>query len=173
MDKNKFNDSLIDVMLDEQAWKELSGSFAWTESLLEKYRGKLDWKEVSSNNDIRWTPSLLEKFKNAVDWKVLSECADEDLLQPEIVERFKDRWDWGALSDNSDLPLETVERSPDRINWSALIRRYHSSDHPFTRAFFEKWADRIPAEEFKESTLWYDLVEEREKELKRRIMLEE
>ena len=35
MDKNRFNESLV----EEEARKELSGTFAWTETLLGKYRG--------------------------------------------------------------------------------------------------------------------------------------
>ena len=173
MEKTRFDGSLLDIMLEEEAWKNISRSEALTEAQLDKYRGKLDWEAVTSNPNMHWTPSLMERFKHSLDWGVLSATAGASLLVPEVIERFKDRWDWGALSENSDLPLETVEMYPDRINWSVLIRRYHSSDRPFTRAFFEKWADRIPAEEFKESTLWYDLVDEQEKELKRRLMLED
>ena len=34
------------ISMDE-AWKELSGNYNWSESLLEKYQDKVDWHEVS------------------------------------------------------------------------------------------------------------------------------
>ena len=45
----------------EEAWKELSSDFKWTESLLEKYQDKVDWQEVSENRDILWTIPMIQK----------------------------------------------------------------------------------------------------------------
>ena len=52
------------------AWKELSGRFNWSETLLEKYQDKLDWDEVSDNREIQWTIPMLEKFKERINWDV-------------------------------------------------------------------------------------------------------
>ena len=173
MEKTKFDRSLLDIMLEEEAWKNISRTGALSESQLEKYRSKLDWEAVTTNRNIHWTPSMLERFRRQIDWQQLSSYAEAELLVPEVVERFKDCWNWEALSGNSELPLETVERYADRINWSAFIRRYSNTNEPFTRAFVEKWADRIPADELKDSSLWYDLVTEKEKELTRQMFAEE
>lgn len=173
MEKTKFDNSLLDIMLEEEAWKNISRAGNLSESLLEKYRSELDWEAVTTNSSIHWTPSMLERFKRQIDWQQLSSYAEAELLVPEVVERFKDYWNWDALSENSNLPLETVERFPDRVNWSHIINRYSNENDRFTRAFLEKWADRIPAEKFKDSTLFYDLVLEKEKELIRRMFAED
>ena len=66
--KNLSNDFMAKV-LEDAAWKELSGDFAWNEQLLEKYKYKVEWKTISSNSNILWTVSMLEKFKNRIDWE--------------------------------------------------------------------------------------------------------
>jgi len=55
-------------VLEEKAWKELSGELPWTEQMLEKYKYKVDWKEISTNRIMVWTVPMLEKFKGRVDW---------------------------------------------------------------------------------------------------------
>ena len=47
--KNLSNDFMAKV-LEDAAWKELSGDFAWNEQLLEKYKDKVEWKTISSNS---------------------------------------------------------------------------------------------------------------------------
>lgn len=173
MEKTKFDETLIDSMLEQQAWKDLSGDFAWTEELLEKYRSRLDWERVTANQSINWTPSMLERFKHLIDWKEMSRTSMACLLLPEVVERFQDRWDWKELSSNGALPFETIEKMADRIDWGVLVRSSRYLDSPYTRAFLDKWADRIPVDSLVESNLWYDLVGEKVSEIQRRIMAEQ
>ena len=173
MEKTKFDNSLLDAMLEEEAWKNISRESKLTESLLEKYRSKLDWEAVTTNSNIHWTPAMLERFKYNIDWQQMSSWASADLLCPEIVGRYADRWDWKELSRNTELPLETIGLFADRLDWGELIERYNSSENPiFGRAFLETYADYIPADRLKDSTLWYALVEERGKELKRALFME-
>ena len=42
----------------EKAWEKLSEDFNWSESLLEKYQDKVDWRLVSENTSIQWTIPL-------------------------------------------------------------------------------------------------------------------
>lgn len=61
----KLSNEFMENILNDSAWKELSGDFQWTEQMLEKYKTKVDWKEISTNRNIVWTPAMLEKFKNS------------------------------------------------------------------------------------------------------------
>lgn len=169
MEKSKLNDSMVALLIEEEAWKDLSLDFPWTEEQLEKYRGKLDWERVSDNPNIKWTVSMLERFRRNIDWTELSNYADGDLLVPEIVERFEDEWDWKVLSGNSDLPFEVVAKYADRLDWSKLLR--FGSESLFTPEFLEMFQDYISADEFKDSGLWIAMVERKEQELKKQILL--
>ena len=71
MEKNNNDEGMLQ-MLTEEAWKYLSEDLEWTETLLEKYADKVDWKAISENRNVFWTVPMLKKFSKKVDWKVLS-----------------------------------------------------------------------------------------------------
>lgn len=107
-------------VLEEAAWKELSSEFAWNEQLLEKYKDKVVWKEISDNGNILWTVSMIEKFKSKVDWEELSGSDNEHLFTVENLERYKDYWNWSKLSGNSSVELTPVllEQFADYWDWN-------------------------------------------------------
>ena len=90
MEKINLTEGLMAQMMEEEAWKDLSGSFGFTLQMLEKYQDRLDWNRVSTNTTIVWTIDILEKFKKRIVWREFSEYCNEDILTPEIVERFKE-----------------------------------------------------------------------------------
>ena len=171
MEKTNLYDGLMAQMIEEEAWKKISGDYPWSEALLEKYKDKLDWEEVSSNYNMEWTVSMLEKFKSRLDWKQLSSTRQKSLLVPDVVERFKDRWDWKELSENSNLPIETIRRMADHIDWRALIERGGYRDDIFGMAFLREFEEWIPASALKDSNLWSKIVEEKEDILRAEIAL--
>ena len=75
--------------MEDEAWKKLSSDFPWTERMLEKYRNKVDWEEVSNNYNMLWTPSMLDKFKWKINWHQLSSRSSEALMITENIERFE------------------------------------------------------------------------------------
>lgn len=170
MEKTNLNDGLMAQMIEEEAWKDLSGDYPWSEALLERFKDKVDWEEVSGNRDVVWTVSMLEKFKNRIDWCALSRTSGKSLLIPEVVEQFKDRWDWKELSENYELPIETIRKMADYIDWKALIDcRYR--DDIYSMEFLKEFEERIPASSFKDSGLWKKIVEDKVEKLRAEIIL--
>lgn len=170
MEKTNLNDGLMAQMIKEEAWKDLSGDYPWSEALLERFKDKVDWEEVSGNRDVVWTVSMLEKFKNRIDWCALSRTSGKSLLIPEVVEQFKDRWDWKELSENYELPIETIRKMADYIDWKALIDcRYR--DDIYSLEFLKEFEERIPASSFKDSGLWKRIVEDKVEKLRAEIIL--
>ena len=170
MEKTNLNDGLMAQMIEEEAWKDLSGEYPWSEALLERFKDKVDWEAVSSNSDVAWTVTMIEKFKNRINWYELSRTSIKSLLTPEVVEQFKDRWDWKELSGNSDLPIETIRKMADYIDWKALIDcRYR--DDIFSMEFLKEFEERIPASSFKDSGLWRKIVEDKVEKLRAEILL--
>lgn len=152
MEKTNLSDGLMAQMIEEEAWKSLSGDYPWNESLLEKYKDKVDWEVISSNYSIEWTISMLEKFKGRIDWTGLSGVSSENLLIPDVVERFKDCWDWKVLSGNNNLPIATIRKMADYIDWKELINSRYN-DEIFGMSFLKEFEDRIPAFT-KTATFW-------------------
>ena len=167
---NLSNDFMAKV-LEDAAWKELSGDFAWNEQLLEKCKDKVVWKTISGNSSILWTVSMLEKFKNRIDWEEISSSSNEHLFTAENLEKYKNYWNWRELSRNSSLELTPaiLEQFADYWDWSEIIDCY-GRDELYNAEFLEKYQDRIPASALQRSRLWDKLVEDEKRQLKTRIL---
>lgn len=87
--EQKTNDEFMRNILVEEAWKDLSLGFAWSEPLLEKYQDRVSWEDISLNPYIRWTIPMVGKFSKRINWKIFSACAVEKVLTPKLVEAFK------------------------------------------------------------------------------------
>ncbi len=166
MTTKRLSNEFMEKILNDAAWNELVKSFKWTEQTLERYKDRVDWKEISDNCEILWTPSMLEKFKNRIDWTKLSSTCSMVLLNEANLERFKNYWNWSVLSENSYFRLTAalVEKYADMWDWSQLINRC-SEDELYTFEFLEKYIDRIPTDRIQDSWLWYKLVDIRKYEL--------
>ena len=166
-----FGDAIVSQELNTEAWKKLSREFKWNEELLKKYRAEIDCEALSCNTEMLWTASILDYFKGNIDWKEFSGYAPARLLTPKIIEQFADRWDWHELSDNSNLELSyaLLDKFADKWDWKLIINRW-SDDTLYTPEFFERYKEYIPVEAFKDSKLWDALVERRFNELVEEIL---
>lgn len=162
----RLSNEFMEKILNDATWKELAENFKWTEQTLEKYKDKVDWKEISTNREILWTPAMLEKFKNRLDWTKMSSTSSQTLLNVSNLERFKDYWDWSKLAGNRSLELsdELIDKFIDQWDWNELINRY-GEDHIYSFEFLEKYLDKIPANKIQDSRLWDKLIEIRKYEI--------
>lgn len=165
MATQRLSNEFMEKILNDAAWRELSGDFPWTEQLLEQHKDKVDWKSISSNREILWTPSMLDKFKSRLDWASLSDTSSQTLLHMSNLERFKDYWDWTVLSRNTSLELTPaiIDKFMDKWDWAGIIDRYQEEFYSFD--FLEKHMDKIPADTLQDSRLWSRLTEIRKYEL--------
>lgn len=169
MATKNWNYDFVSQIMDEGAWKALSGEFAWSEQLLEKYQDKVDWKEVAENRDMVWTASMLEKFRSRIDWDALSCSCHRCVLTADMFERFRNNWNWRLLSGNNDVELsyDLIDRFIDCWDWKELINRY--DDTLFDRKFLERYKEHIPTSVLRGSRLWDNIVEQRKWQIAREI----
>ena len=174
MNTKAFENSFMEKVMEDEAWKKLSEDFPWTEKMLEKYQDKVDWEEVSGNWHIIWTPSMLDKFKRRIDWSKLSGREEETLMATENIERFKDYWDWKELSNNDALEwsIPLIELFIDYWDWERLINSYKLSETMLDSKFFERFKDHIPASKLQDSRLWDNMVEAKKKKVMAQIVSE-
>lgn len=169
------SDKLLSKCATEEAWDILSEEFDWTESLLEKYQDKLNWKSISENSQIKWNWAMLDKFKERLHWDILSKEIHSEQITSEILDKFKDRWDWYQLSANWHLNLtcEIIDKYAEYWDWKAL------TDHRFTSnpyetdpiGFYERYKKYIPHYILKESSLWDSIVDVHKEQLISEITL--
>lgn len=155
-------------IMTEEAWKELSNDFNWSESLLEKYQDKVDWNEISDNRYIRWTVPMIQRFKNRINWEKFSENINEEVVTENIIETFKDKWNWHKLSENTGVKLsyDLLDKYADLWDWEEIIDRY--SNNVFENQgieFYERYKERIPAAKVQNSHLWDEIVSQQKRQL--------
>ena len=162
--ESKINDEFIRTIVTEKAWKELSGEFKWNETLLEKYQDQVDWKEISSNDNIRWTIPMIRKFLEKIDWTIFSAEAENRVFTPEVIEAFKYKWDWHVLSGNPDVPFsyEFLEKYADLLDWDVFIDSYLNSNFYIDKGIdlYNQFKEYIPADKIQNSNLWYEMVKQ-------------
>lgn len=175
MNKKVFDQLFIQESLKAESWEALSedSCFAWSESLLEKYKDQVDWERISSNRGILWTDSMLDKFKFRVNWKKLSQTNNEILFSVRRLKKYIDFWDWSEISDYCyiEWTIELVDEFKERIDWNVFINSRHQKS-VFSMAFVEQFYEHIPLSRIKDSQLWNSLVEESAKELTHKLLAE-
>lgn len=158
--------------IQDFAWCELSSEIAWNEELLEKFKDKVNWQEISNNDKILWTPSMLEKFREYIDWGTLSGSSNVSIVENyAILEQFKNDLNWHELTSNYAVSMnyELIDRFADLWDWGKLIDRY-SDRELYSMDFIERYKDRIPFEEIQETMLWSKLVDDCKKTLRNSIL---
>jgi len=163
------SNEFMQKIMTEEAWKELSSRFNWSETMLEKCQDKVDWNEISGNAYIRWTVPMIQKFKKRINWDKLSENIDEDAITENIIETFKDKWNWHKLSGNRgvNLTFELLDKYADLWDWEEIIGRYccHQLFEGQGIEFYERYKDRISVTKVQDSCLWNEMVNERKRQL--------
>ena len=168
MATKELSNEFMQKIVNEEAWKELSGDFNWSETLLEKFQDMVDWNEISENRNIRWTVSMIQKFKNRINWDFFSSTIGEELLPENILETFKDKWNWHILSSNNHVPLsyELLDKYADLWDWGEIIDRYCNNFFEGQGIeFYERYKDHIPAAKLLNSNLWAEMVNQQERQL--------
>ncbi len=176
MEEKKLKNEFMQHIAEQAAWKQLSEDLAWSGAMLEKWKDKLDWDEISQNTKIIWTIPMLRKFKKQINWSELSSCAEKETLTEECIEEFKDSWDWKELSANSDLPItdEFLEKYANHVHWESIYdcRRYREnniwSNDPI--GFYERYQQHIPESKLQGTTLWDAITEQLSKKMREKVM---
>lgn len=162
------SNEFMQKIMNEEAWKELSNNFNWSETMLEKYQDKVNWDEISKNTSIRWTIPMIQKYKNRINWDSFSEYIDEDSLTDSILDTFKDKWNWHKLSSNGGVTLsyDLLDKYADLWDWEEIIDRYYNNFFEGQGIeFYERYKEHIPAAKVQNSRLWYEIVSQQKRQL--------
>ncbi|NRT10544.1 hypothetical protein [Flavobacterium sp. 14A] len=128
---------------------------SWTDDKIDFLENILDWDghvygSVINNQHIKWDFKLIEKYKNKICWRELS--YNERLPWSEqFIDKYAEKWFWGDeyynnMSHNKGFPwsIGFIKKYTDKWQWTGI----HSlSDNPYIpfsieliEEFKEKWA---------------------------------
>ena len=110
--------------LHELNWTMVSrnSNINWTPELIQTFDNFIDWKEFSEcANEKLLCDEIIEQFKDKWDWAELS--GNRNLkLSYELLDKYIDRWNWGTIiewrrwdSNNDIFSLDFLKRYQDRI----------------------------------------------------------
>ena len=123
-----WSETLLEKYQDKVDWDEISenGNICWTIPMIQKFQKKINWNLFSKNiTKESLTMAVLETFKDKWDWNELSDNYFITLNE-EIIEKFADKWNWKRIIgrfvdcfyDNSGI--EFYEKYKDRIPTNAI-----------------------------------------------------
>ena len=106
--------TMIEKFADKLDWEEVSGNrnLIWTVEGINKFANRIHWDEFSrSCPENLLSETTLQKFASKWDWKVLSN-RDEIYNNWRLLEKFADKVNWGEVITNWHIekPLEFFSR---------------------------------------------------------------
>ena len=106
--------TMIEKFADKLDWEEVSGNrnVIWTVEGINKFANRIHWDEFSrSCPENLLSETTLQKFASKWDWKVLSN-RDEIYNNWRLLEKFADKVNWGEVITNWHIekPLEFFSR---------------------------------------------------------------
>ena len=98
-------------------------SYIWSEKIIDKYKAKFNWSELSGNHSLPWTIDLFQKYINYWDWKELSKNSGLP-WSDDFIQQYMDKWDWKELSENSGLPwsIDFIQQYMNKWDWKELSK---------------------------------------------------
>lgn len=139
--RESFSMEMIEKFADKLDWEEVSGnqSILWTVDGISKYANKIHWEDFSNScPDNIITETTLNKFSGKWDWKCLS---NRDALYNNwsLLEKFADKVNWGEIITNWNIekPVEFFARFQQYIPMSKL------QDSSLWRAMVEARSKRL------------------------------
>lgn len=114
---------------------------------IEKYKYKLNWYWLGSNQNIAWVQMPMDIFIEMYDQSgadTLTICHNKKIPWTiELIEKHIDFWDWSyyGLSHNEALPwsFELLRKFEDRLDWSELSSINLNWTMELLEAFNDKW----------------------------------
>jgi hypothetical protein len=77
--------------------------------LIQKFKDKWDWQDLSNNKSLPWSIGLIERFKDKWSWENLSR--NESLpWSIELIERFEDKCGIPCNQKVYDLIIPEIEK---------------------------------------------------------------
>ena len=118
-----WSETLLEKYQDKVDWHLVSENtnIQWTIPMIQKFKNRIDWDKFSLNaNDKTITEAVIDAFKDKWNWSELSKNCNLELTH-ELLEKYADSWDWEEIIDRyynsffDNKGIDFYERYKDRI----------------------------------------------------------
>ena len=118
-----WSESLLEKYQDKVDWQLVSENtnIQWTIPMIQKFKNRIDWDKFSAYADDKTiTEAVIDAFKDKWNWSELSKNGSLELSH-ELLEKYADSWDWEEIIDRyynsffDNKGIDFYERYKDRI----------------------------------------------------------
>ena len=118
-----WSESLLEKYQDKVDWQLVSENtnIQWTIPMIQKFKNRIDWDKFSAYADDKTiTEAVIDAFKDKWNWSELSKNGSLELSH-ELLEKYADSWDWEEIIDRyynsffDNKGIDCYERYKDRI----------------------------------------------------------
>ena len=98
-----WSEALLEKYQDKVSWSGISSNrgIRWTIPMIQKFKNRINWDFFSSTITIGeelLPENILETFKDKWNWTELSENSAMELTH-ELLEKYADKWNWETIID--------------------------------------------------------------------------
>jgi len=172
-DKRYFNRAEFDVLLkrykENLDWTVICQGTNLNNNHLKDYAEYIHWDTLSSNNRFIWSESFVNEYADKINWKIFTECLSTvptpsvilTAFRKKVLGLYANRLDFDILSENDSLDFspEIIEKYKKRWYWSALINNPAIEWDEMMLKKYDKYISTISPEELKVSFMWSSLIE--------------
>lgn len=173
-DKVYFNNSDFNVLLkrykEKLDWKIICQGTNLNNNHLTDYREFIQWDSLSSNNRFTWSESFVNEFTDKINWKIFTECLStsdtpslvQNAFRKKILDLYHHKLDFNILSENDclDFTPEIIEKYKKQWNWGFLVNNPAIEWDETMFKKYDKYLSTIPPEELRVSFMWTILIEQ-------------
>lgn len=118
-----WSENLLEKYQDKVDWQLIveNRNIQWTIPMIQKFKNRIDWDKFSGYADEETlTEAVIEAFKDKWNWSELSRNTSLELTH-QLLEKYADSWDWEDIIDRytnnlfDEKGIDFYERYKDRI----------------------------------------------------------
>jgi hypothetical protein len=124
----------------------ISLNYPLTNFFINSYKDKLNWEQISLNENIKWSKDLIEKHEDKWYWKYLGQNRKIPLTY-DLIYKYEQKWEWNWLSFNSSINwTEQMDYYLKKIDIEATTTYgfffYASPVFPWSENIIRKYSNR-------------------------------
>jgi len=172
-DKNYFERNDFDSLLlrynDKLDWTVICQGTNLNINHFTDYAEYIHWDTLSSNSRFTWSESFVNEYIDKINWKVFTDCLAtfetpsvvQNAFRKKVLDLYASKLDFGILSANDSLDFtpEIIEKHKNRWNWAELINNPSVDWDETMLKKYNKYISIIPIKDLKVSFMWTSLIE--------------
>ena len=166
--RNVHLDKLLNRYKEKIDWNVICLGTNLKDYHLEIFSDVIDWNALSSNNKFCWSESVVNVYIDKINWKIFTECLVtvetpslvQNAFRKKVLSLYEQKLDFGILSSNESLNFtpQIIEMYKKRWNWAEIINNPAIEWDESMLKKYDKYISTLSHEDIKMSYMWASLI---------------